>query len=143
MRNEAVDLWALDEVHFQQHGSRCRMWVPPEIKDPVLLHHPTRKSIGYFGAVRLRDGKFVHRVETGRFHAETFLEFLKVLSARSVTEKRRAVVISDNAYNTVSPPNFYDWQAQSISFEQSAAYGDQGYNLSGNGGELPERLAGT
>ena len=98
MRDETVDLWALDEVHFQQHGSRCRMWVPPEIKDPVLLHHPTRKSVGYFGAVRLRDGKFVHRVETGRFNAETFLEFLKVLSARSVTGKRKVVVISDNAY---------------------------------------------
>jgi len=74
------------------------MWVPPEIKDPVLLHHPTRKSVGYFGAVRLRDGKFVHRVETGRFNAETFLEFLKVLSARSVTSKRKVLVISDNAY---------------------------------------------
>lgn len=98
MRNEAVDLWALDEVHFQQHGSRCRMWVPPEIKDPVLLHHPTRKSVGYFGAVRLRDGKFVHRVETGRFNAETFLGFLKLLSARGVKAKRRVVVISDNAH---------------------------------------------
>ena len=31
------------------------MWIPPEIKDPVLLHAPTRKSVGYFGAVRLRD----------------------------------------------------------------------------------------
>ena len=98
MRNEAVDLWALDEVHFQQHGSRCRMWVPPEIKDPILLHHPTRNSVGYFGAVRLRDGKFVHRVQTGRFNAETFLEFLKVLAARSVTGKRRVIVISDNAH---------------------------------------------
>jgi transposase len=98
MRKEGVDLWALDEVHFQQHGSRCRMWVPPEIKDPVLLHHPTRKSVGYFGAVRLRDGKFVHRVETGRFNAETFLEFLKMLSVRSVTDKREVVVISDNAH---------------------------------------------
>jgi len=39
-----VDLWALDEVHFQQYGSRCRMWVPPEIKDPVLFHEPTRKK---------------------------------------------------------------------------------------------------
>src|SRR5580700_5610040 len=46
-----VDLWALDEVHFQQHGSRCRMWVPPEVREPVLLHAPTRKSVGYFGAV--------------------------------------------------------------------------------------------
>jgi hypothetical protein len=42
-----VDLWALDEVHFQQHGSRCRMWVPPEVKEPVLLHAPIRKSVGY------------------------------------------------------------------------------------------------
>jgi transposase len=31
---------ALDEVHFQHHGSRCRMWVP-ETKDPVLRHHPS------------------------------------------------------------------------------------------------------
>src|SRR5438067_1748262 len=38
-------LWALDEVHFQQQGSRCRMWVPPETKDPIIYHHPTRKSI--------------------------------------------------------------------------------------------------
>src|SRR5580692_5918560 len=57
--DETVDLWAMDEVHFQQYGSRCRMWIPPEVKDPVLQHHPTRKSVGYFGAVRLRDGKFI------------------------------------------------------------------------------------
>ena len=46
----------------------------------------------------MRDGKFVHRVQTGRFNAETFLEFLKVLAARSVTGKRRVIVISDNAH---------------------------------------------
>jgi hypothetical protein len=50
MRDPAVDLWALDEVHLQQHGSRCRMWVPPETKDPVVYNHPTRRSVGYFGA---------------------------------------------------------------------------------------------
>jgi hypothetical protein len=55
MRDASVDLWATDEVHFQQHGSRCQMWIPPETKDPILLHHPTRRSVGYFGAVRLRD----------------------------------------------------------------------------------------
>jgi len=32
MKDEAVDLWALDEVHFQQQGSRCRMWIPPKIR---------------------------------------------------------------------------------------------------------------
>ena len=63
MSDDRVDLWATDEVHFQQHGSRCRMWIPPDVKDPVLLHAPTRKSVGYFGAVRLRDGRFVFRRE--------------------------------------------------------------------------------
>ncbi len=50
MADDAVDLWALDEVHFQQQGSRCRMWIPPETKDPIVYHHPTRKSVGYFAA---------------------------------------------------------------------------------------------
>ncbi len=52
----------MDKVHFQQYGSRCRMWVPPETKDPVLLHHPTRKGVGYFGAVNIKDGRFIFKV---------------------------------------------------------------------------------
>src|SRR5947208_15515551 len=84
MDNDEVDLWATDEVHFQQHGSRCRMWVPPETKDPVLLHHPTRRSVGYFGAVRLRDGKFRFSRETGKFNAMTFFAFLQMLRRTSI-----------------------------------------------------------
>ena len=86
----------MDGVHFQQHGSRCRMWIPPETKDPVLLHHPTRRSVGYFGAVRLRDGKLVYRRETGSFNAETCFQFLRQLRAVSVCARRRVVVIIDN-----------------------------------------------
>jgi transposase len=97
MLNPSVDLWATDEVHFQQHGSRCRMWIPPEIKDPVLFHAPTRKSVGYFGAVRLRDGKFFYRREEDRFNAETFLQFLIEFKRHSLHNRRRVVVISDNA----------------------------------------------
>src|SRR5215471_17713610 len=97
MRDPAIDLWALDEVHFQQHGSRCRMWVPPEVKDPILYHHPTRRSVGYFGAVRLRDGKFLYRRETGRFNGESFWEYLKFLREASAMKGRRVVMISDNA----------------------------------------------
>ncbi len=97
MVDSDVDLWATDEVHFQQHGSRCRMWVPPEIKDPVLLHHPTRRSIGYFGAVRLRDGRFVFRREQERFNGETFFQFLQYLRQVAVRAHRRVVVITDNA----------------------------------------------
>jgi len=87
----------MDEVHFQQHGSRCQMWVPPETKDPVLLHPPTRKSVGYYGAVRLRDGRFYFRRETGKFNALTCWEFLKELRALSTRRHRRVVVIADNA----------------------------------------------
>ncbi len=97
MQNTSVDLWATDEVHFQQHGSRCRMWIPPEIKDPVLLHAPTRKSVGYFGAVRLRDGRFVFRLETGKFNGPGFLQFLQQLRSASRGTQRRVVVITDNA----------------------------------------------
>ncbi len=97
MQDDRVDLWATDEVHFQQHASRCRMWIPPEIKDPVLLHAPTRKSVGYFGAVRLRDGRFVFRLETGKFNGPSFLQFLQQLRSASRGTRRRVVVITDNA----------------------------------------------
>jgi len=73
------------------------MWVPPEIKDPVLLHHPTRKSVGYFGAVRLRDGKFCFAREDGRFDAVSTWSFLRQLRAASRRSGRRVAVIIDNA----------------------------------------------
>lgn len=92
-----IDLWSTDEVHFQQYGSRCLMWVPPEEKDPVLLRHPTRKSEGYFGAVRLRDGKLVFQREKGKFNAMTFHAFLKRLRQASSRSGRCVVVIIDNA----------------------------------------------
>ena len=92
-----IDLWAMDEVHFAQHGSRCRMWIPPEMKDPVVFHQPTRKSVGYFGAVRIRDGKFVFRREQEKFNAQTCHEFLQELHKASCDSGRRVVVIADNA----------------------------------------------
>ncbi|MFO7686130.1 MAG: IS630 family transposase [Desulfobacterales bacterium] len=97
MLSDAVDLWSLDEVHFQQHGSRCRMWVPPECKHPVVLQHPTRKSVGYFGALRLRDGKFSYLREEKVFNAETFWTFMKNLRQVSCHSARQAVILIDNA----------------------------------------------
>ena len=49
-RRRDVELWSQDECHFQRHGTRCRMWVPPEDKDPVVFHAPTRQSVACFGA---------------------------------------------------------------------------------------------
>lgn len=84
------------EVRFQQYGSRCRMWIPPEDKDPVLVHHPTRESVGYFGAVRLRDGKFVAARELHRFNALTTWAFLRKLRRLSGRAGRQVIVIWDN-----------------------------------------------
>lgn len=73
------------------------MWIPPEVKDPVLLHAPTRKSVKYFGAVRLRDGKFVASREEGAFDGVTFHAFLQQLWRVTRRGSRRAVIIADNA----------------------------------------------
>lgn len=71
--------------------------MPPEVADPILLHAPTRKSVGYFGAVRLRDGKFLFSREPGRFDALATWNFLAKLRARSRRSGRRVVAIIDNA----------------------------------------------
>lgn len=73
------------------------MWIAPEDQDPVVRHHPTRKSVGYFGAVRLRDGKLITRREDASFNGQTFWRFLQELESVSREEGRRIVVITDNA----------------------------------------------
>jgi transposase len=71
------------------------MWIPPEIKDPILLHAPTRKSIACFGAVNLSTGQLV-RMTCKVFNAETFQRFLKrVLYYR--TRRHRMILVLDNA----------------------------------------------
>lgn len=92
-----MDLWALDEVHFHQYGSRGYLWVPAEVKDPVVLHHPTRKSEASFGAVRLRDGRLVVCQESAQFNGQTTWAFLQALEAQSREPDRQVVVIIDNA----------------------------------------------
>ena len=73
------------------------MWVPPECDDPVVLHYPTRKNVGYYGAMRLRDGKLVYQREMQSFNAETFWSFMKKLRKISCHSGRRVLVVADNA----------------------------------------------
>lgn len=63
----------------------------------MLKHHPTRKSIGYFAALRLSDGKLVYKQEHGKFNAQSFWDFMQVLRASCLGSGRRAIVITDNA----------------------------------------------
>lgn len=71
------------------------MLVSPEIPDPVLSHHPTRKGVDYFGAVRIRDGKFLYCREDESFNGETFFPFLKKLSRVSCHAGHHVTVILD------------------------------------------------
>ena len=87
---DEYDIWFLDEVFFQQQGSRCRMWIPPEIKQPVVMQEPGRKSAGYFGAVRLRDGKFIFSREENVFNADSTWNFLKKLQQIACAGKKRS-----------------------------------------------------
>jgi transposase len=73
------------------------MWIAPEVKRPICLHHPTRQSIGYFGAVNLRTGQLVVQREDAVFDGQTFASFLVRLEAASRRPDRRVVVITDNA----------------------------------------------
>ena len=69
MANDTVDLWALDEVHFQQQGSRCRIWVPPETKDPTDAEiNPNRLGAVPWAAYCVRCQEAADRQE---FDAET------------------------------------------------------------------------
>jgi transposase len=71
------------------------MWVPPEDKDPVLVHAPTRKSVACFGAVQLRTGKLCTALEL-KFNAISFGRFLRRLLKHRGAGKR-LVVLLDNA----------------------------------------------
>jgi transposase len=70
------------------------MWVPPEIKDPILQHVPTRKSVACFGAVSVGSGQFVRMMCT-IFNAATFQDFLKRM-LRQHTPGRRMFLVLDN-----------------------------------------------
>jgi transposase len=73
------------------------MWVPWEEDDPVVWHYPGRKSVGYYGAVRLRDGQGLFRQEPGMFDGATFWVYLRELELASREAGRRVIVIIDNA----------------------------------------------
>lgn len=97
MKENQIDRWSVDEVHFQQYGSPCRMWIPPQEKEPVLVHYLGRKSEDCFGAVRIRDGKFGYRREEKMFDGNSYFSFLKQLKRESRHGDHRIILRLDHA----------------------------------------------
>lgn len=93
-----VDIWFEDEYHFQQYGSRCTMWIPPEEKDPTVFHAPTRRRTSVFGAVNLHNGQFVSNFFPV-FNAITFIEFLKQLLLHKQKGKILTLVLDNSRYH--------------------------------------------
>ena len=98
MGRDDLDLWSLDECHFQQHGSRFVMWVPPEVKDPILWQAPTHKQIGMYGAVHLRNGRLLAQ-QWEEFNGETFYEFLKYLIRHRPKGKKMVIILDNSRYH--------------------------------------------
>jgi len=74
------------------------MWVPPEQKDPILLHAPTRQSVACFGAVHLRTGTLLTAFEP-KFNADSFQHFLRRLLKRCPRGKRLVVILDNVKYH--------------------------------------------
>lgn len=74
------------------------MWIPPEDKDPIVKHAPTRKSTSMFGAVNTRSGKFVY-MKSSVFNAETFRQFMTVLKEKRAKGKRMFIILDNARYH--------------------------------------------
>jgi hypothetical protein len=92
-----IELWVEDEVFFQLFGTICKMWIPPEDFDPFVLHNPVKKNAKYYGAVRVRDGKFVYQRIMGMFDGDNFFTFLKYLRKITARSSKKTVILLDGA----------------------------------------------
>lgn len=96
--NNDIELWSLDECHFQQHGSRCMMWVPPEDIDPIVLHEPTRKHISVFGAVCIEKGNLVTQFSKV-FNGSTFQEYPEMLLTHKSDSCCMHIILDNSRYH--------------------------------------------
>ena len=78
------------------------MGVSWEEDNPVGWHYPGRKSVGYFGAVRVRDGKSLFRKEPEMSNGETFWAFLRQLETPA-KKTGDALSSSLTTPNTITP----------------------------------------
>ena len=74
------------------------MWVPPEIKNPIVFQEPNHKKKSLFGSVNTNDGRFVYNFSP-IFNAETFLEHLKQIIQFKVKNKKILLILDNARYH--------------------------------------------
>jgi transposase len=89
------------------------MWVPPEVKDPILWQAPTHKTIGMFGAVRLKEGRLVAQ-QWEEFNGETFEIFLTHLIRHRLPRKKMVIILDNSRYHHAQSLNSWLWDHRRI-----------------------------
>jgi len=74
------------------------MWIPPEVKEPTVLHESNRKKISIFGSVNTHNGQFVYDFSI-TFNAVTFLEHLKKLILNKPKVKKILLILDNARYH--------------------------------------------
>lgn len=74
------------------------MWIPPEVKEPVVFQEPTRKKVSIFGSVNVHNGHFLYMIST-IFNAETFAEHLKQLILQRPKGKKILLILDNARYH--------------------------------------------
>jgi len=74
------------------------MWVPPEVKEPVVFHESNRKKVSLFGSVNTHNGNFCYMF-SDIFNAETFLEYLKQLILLKPKGKKILLILDNARYH--------------------------------------------
>ena len=92
------EVWCQDECHFHQNGTRCKMWIPPEVKEPIAFHESNRKKVSIFGSVNTHNGNFVYKF-SNIFNAETFLDHLKQLILQKPKWKKILLILDNARYH--------------------------------------------
>lgn len=92
LKDQAIEVWAEDEVHFHRTTSLTRTWAPLG-RQPRILSASTREKIGFFGAVSLKTGRLLTQ-ESSTFNSETFHHFLCHLLKHT---RGSILLIMDNA----------------------------------------------
>lgn len=92
MKDLNIQVWTMDEAHFQRHTSLMRMW-SPKGHQPQIASASTREKVGFFGAIDLKSGRLLTK-EASVFNADTFYDFICYLLSNT---RGKIFLILDNA----------------------------------------------
>lgn len=94
--DSTISLFAEDEVHIQQRTTVMRMWWPRG-SQPQIPSAPTRKHMGYWGAVNLHSGHLCTQRHPGKFNWITFQDFLENFLRTHYRRQHPIAMLFDNA----------------------------------------------